>query len=66
MKFFDLALGARFRYARQKQIWIKISDELIAEYDPKYIRTSWTGQKICSFADSPEQAEQLKIILMEK
>ena len=70
MKFPDLALGARFRYSgKYKQIWIKLSDEengLIAEYDPNYIQhPRWVGQRICCFADTPAQVQELDVILVE-
>ena len=47
MKFKDAPLGARFKYPNMKKTWVKISDELIAE---------WKGnvkgfQAICSFTD---------------
>jgi hypothetical protein len=69
MKFKDLALGARFRYWNYSQTWIKLSNDglgLIAEYDPKYIRHSgWVGQRICSFAETQAQLEELEVVLKE-
>lgn len=64
-----MALGARFRYSNGTAIWIKISGEgvgLIAEYDPKFIKhENWIGQRICSFADSKQDLENIEVILME-
>lgn len=66
-KFDDLALGARFKYHQEGKTWIKLSNcGLIAEYDPEYIKhRNWTGQQICTFADTPEQRKQIEVILME-
>lgn len=80
MKFTQLPLGARFKYLGKypdittdglvSQIWIKLSNEdcgLIAEYDRIYIRhRDWFGQKVCSFADTPEQLDELYVILEEE
>lgn len=70
MSFEELALGARFRYLTEKDIWIKISDDgcgSIVEYNEYYIQyPKWTGQKICTFADTKEELKTLKVILMEQ
>lgn len=69
MTFKSLPLGARFKYLNGVNIWIKISGEgvgLIAEYDPEFIKhENWVGQRICSFADTIQDTENIEVILME-
>ena len=51
IEYYKLAYGSRFKYNEHGcDIWIKIPDGLIAEYDKKYMTIGgWQGQKICSF-----------------
>ena len=67
MLFSDAALGCRFRYLNEAggKIWIKISDDncgLVAEYDAASMQyPKWSGQQLCSFADSEEEMRSMKI-----
>ena len=70
MTFNDMAYGARFSYIYDPEtIWIKLDDDdcgTIAKYDEKYIQgKNWTGQVVCSFADTREELETLQLILRE-
>lgn len=69
MKFKELALGARFKYAGGKDIWIVIDRAgcgIIAEYDPVRIKhKNWVGQAICSFSDTEEEMGELEVELAE-
>lgn len=69
MKFRELALGARFRYAGQSSIWIVISKQgtgVIAKYDPVLIKSScWMGQSICSFCETIHEIDEIEIELVE-
>jgi hypothetical protein len=48
--FKDLALGTRFKYATGGNVWVKISELNIAEWDTNLQTDKWIGQRICSFS----------------
>jgi hypothetical protein len=66
IKFIDMPLGTRFKYAEtDKAIWIKVGNEdngVVAEYDPKFMTTDWAGQSICSFAETRKQMETKTVL----
>ena len=64
-KFTELALGVRFKYIGQDQVWIKIDPQLVAKYDYEMMKHDWTGQTVCSATDTEEQLNNLKVIVVE-
>lgn len=67
MLFTEAPMGCRFKYYNQNSnsIWIKLSEDscgLIAEYNEFLMKTPrWIGQKICSFADTEGQMNEMYI-----
>jgi len=47
--FSDLALGTKFKYVKDNNIWVKISGTTIAEWDENEKTSNWIGQQICCF-----------------
>lgn len=50
--FSELALGSLCRYPGTKKLWVKINDDIIAEWDQKKVASRWIGQQICSVAEN--------------
>ncbi len=53
-----LSLGVRFTLPGSA-IWVKIGPDLIAEWDPREITTTWIGQRICSFSDNDDDLDTI-------
>jgi len=66
-QFNALALGTRFQYdprkhGPQERTWVKIHVNLIAEWNPSQVATSWIGQSVCSFNDKDDFTEEVFVV----
>lgn len=50
--FNKLALGTKFKYAKENKVWVKIDANTIAEWDESEKASNWIGQRICCFNEN--------------
>ena len=66
VKFNHLPLGAKFSYIGSKDVWIvleRFDCGRIAQWSGNILQ--FTGQKVRSAANSPEETERLRVVLIE-
>jgi len=62
--FSQLCLGAKFKYnsSNDRNVYVKISPDTIALWDPNNIDTNWLGQPVCAFSDGGDLDSLVKVV----